>query len=273
MVVSAQVELPRGIEWGASRARRVAVTAIKPADARALLEEAAGLLPAERTLAVLARAVSLGDDELPMPALASLSVGELDRLLVEVQRLAGTERVECLVTCACDEVLEFEVPLGAFAAHFDAEAVVRDAEGVSGGGTRVVMRAAEGGDLAEVASIALHDPDGAVRALVERCLLVPSADELSDELVAVGADLLAGADAAAEIVLSGPCPNCGVEVQAAFDPTAHVWRAIEDAAARLEHDVHLLAATYHWAEADIVVMPEARRARYVARLTDAGYLA
>jgi hypothetical protein len=43
-------------------------------------------------------------------------------------------------------------------------------------------------------------------------------------------------------------------------------RELDDRAGRSLHDVHILALHYHWSEADILRMPERRRAHYLALL-------
>lgn len=49
----------------------------------------------------------------------------------------------------------------------------------------------------------------------------------------------------------------------AFDPAAYVWAEVENSAARLLRDVHLLAAAYGWTEAAILGMSATRRAAYL----------
>ena len=70
-------------------------------------------------------------------------------------------------------------------------------------------------------------------------------------------------DPQAEIELDMRCPACERSFTALFDAATFVTRELEDRAAHVLREVHALALTYHWSEAEILRMPAQRRARYL----------
>lgn len=62
--------------------------------------------------------------------------------------------------------------------------------------------------------------------------------------------------------LEGTCPDCGATVTADFDPLQYTLRELRDRASYVYEDVCEIARFTHWAEADILAMPTARRLRY-----------
>jgi predicted RNA-binding Zn-ribbon protein involved in translation (DUF1610 family) len=71
-------------------------------------------------------------------------------------------------------------------------------------------------------------------------------------------------------VVAGACPACGAAVRAALS-VAHVVVAEFRRAARFVYDeVDLIARAYHWPEAAILALPQARRRAYAERIRLAG---
>ncbi len=62
--------------------------------------------------------------------------------------------------------------------------------------------------------------------------------------------------------LQGVCPECGASVTVHFEARWFCLRELRDRAAFLYQDVDLLARRYHWSEAEILSMPQGRRAAY-----------
>ncbi len=62
--------------------------------------------------------------------------------------------------------------------------------------------------------------------------------------------------------LEGTCPECGMTVEASFEPLRYVLRELRDQAAFIYEDVCAIAHWYHWSEAEILALPSGRRARY-----------
>jgi hypothetical protein len=59
------------------------------------------------------------------------------------------------------------------------------------------------------------------------------------------------------------CPECRLPISVWFDPIDYTLRELRGPAARVHQEVHVLASTYHWPEAEILALPRQRRAAYV----------
>lgn len=58
------------------------------------------------------------------------------------------------------------------------------------------------------------------------------------------------------------CPHCGAENQVLLD----VYASLQHGSRCLYDEIHILAANYHWSEADILALPYRRRQAYLQRL-------
>ncbi len=58
------------------------------------------------------------------------------------------------------------------------------------------------------------------------------------------------------------CPECGNQHAVELDIYAELFKSIS----HLLDDVHRLATTYHWSEAEILALPSARRQQYLSRI-------
>jgi hypothetical protein len=129
----------------------------------------------------------------------------------------------------------------------------------------------------EVLAIA-HAPDVTLarRVLFDRCVLratrdgntVPASD-LPDEAVSAVAAQMALVDPQANIQLALTCPACAHQWLAAFDIAAYLWAEVDTWAARVLREVHILASTYGWREADILRMSPLRRQIYLEMIGQA----
>ena len=74
---------------------------------------------------------------------------------------------------------------------------------------------------------------------------------------------MAERDPQSDVRLDLTCPSCGHGWQVWFDIGEFLWHTLTARARRLIGDVHALAFTYKWTEADILSMSEARRRLYL----------
>jgi hypothetical protein len=224
-----------------------------------LLLEAASL-DTRLALTLLAR-IAYGADGAPLGA-ESLSVTDLDVLLLRLrQRLVG-DAVRTAVTC----------PIETCGARFDMAFLISDylehhrpraPKGVELLGepgwfrlsrTGVAFRIPSAADQLEIAG----EPDPE-RALVRRCI------RATDLTARLRRPIEAAMEALAPSLsgeLEGRCAECGTTVQVPFDPlryTLRDWRAL---ASFVYDDVHRIARSFHWSEAEILALPTHRRARY-----------
>ncbi len=286
-VAEAEVTVPNGSWWGGACHREARVRSIEEGeDLEAELNPA--LLPIEQTTAVLARCVTqlAGRDCAGADAFRDLSMGDREALLLHVRRMTFGERIDCLLSCpACAERMDFQLDskgLIVSAAEppqhqYDEEFLL---EGIR---FRVKFRVPTGGDVETSVRSAGCVPDAAVRALVIRCVewvhrqteqgegdvAVPAA-EWPASLVAQLSTRMAELDPQAEIKLQLECPMCGHEFAAFFDTSDFFFRELREREQRLYEEVHQLALSYHWSEADILRMTPRKRKLYLDLLAGGG---
>ena len=134
-------------------------------------------------------------------------------------------------------------------------------------GYEVRFRLPNSADLAAMAQAAAGD---ARRRLLERCLLesrragqAQTPDQLPSAVVEAISAKMAEADPQADVQLALVCPACGHTWQATFEIVSFLWAELSAWAERTLADVHALASTYGWREADILAMSARRRQRYL----------
>lgn len=256
--------------------------ALRPAseDDELFLVDASGALNAtERATALLARCLASSAQE-PDSAVSvsSLGVGDREACLLHLRRLTLGDRIEAVMRCPvpdCGELMELVfsidellVPPGRHPRR-EHRLRVGDAANV----LLVRFRLPTSGDLAAVASASGADAGRGADELLRRCVTgitqggrsVP-AERLDEAARAAISEAMAEADPQALVEMELTCPACGESAAVLFDSGAYLVAELEERAAQLLEEVHTLALHYHWAEAEILAMPEARRARYLALL-------
>jgi len=108
------------------------------------------------------------------------------------------------------------------------------------------------------------------RALFERCLVEIRAagqpypiDHLTPEVLSAIEEQMAQHDPQAQVQLILTCPHCAHAWSTTFDIVSFFWAEIDARARRLLHEVHALASTYGWREAEILSMSADRRQAYL----------
>ena len=211
----------------------------------AVWEDAGGRRPAERAVALAALA---GDGDA-----AALTVGELDRRLIELRRSTFGDDAATVADCpGCGERLEAELRLGELLTGAEVEPRLLE---VCVDGRRVSFRLPTAGDLVAVSGAA--SPEEARAALLDRCVL--DGDELSDALAAAVAERMAAADPQAAARVRLRCPACEHEWEAPIDAGAFLWAELDAWAQRTLHEVHALASAYGWSEEAILALGPRRR--------------
>jgi hypothetical protein len=74
---------------------------------------------------------------------------------------------------------------------------------------------------------------------------------------------MAERDPQAELLLDLTCPACAHRWEAPFDIVPFFWTEIATEAKRLLREVHTLARSYGWREADVLAMSATRRRSYL----------
>jgi len=219
--------------------------------------------PAERAQVLLAAACP----ELPDDALTALPLGRREARLFDLYRETFGTGLDLATPCPrCGATLE--ISLGIDDLGLGGGDAAPEAVEIEDGGLRLRLRPLAGGDLAAAADCA--DAEAARRLLAGRAVLeaarggeVVDPSELSEAEIDVVSRALAGLDPQAEILLDLDCPGCGHQWQSLLDAADCLWHEIDAAARRLLREVHLLARSYGWREADILAMSAVRRRRYL----------
>jgi hypothetical protein len=224
--------------------------------------------PLDRALTLLAAACP----ELTWDELAALSVGQRDACLLTLREQTSGPRLNGFAECPrCAERLEFDVAVADLrvAAELDAG---DDARKLVIDGLALRFRLPNSRDLAAV--LDCQDPAAVRSLLVQRCVLEASRDgapvasnELPAEAISRLARRMAECDPQAEMLLDLRCPACEHGWQALFDIVAFFWTELAAQAKRLLREVHTLARSYGWHEADILGMSARRRQFYLELAT------
>ena len=255
--------------------REVALRAVGHDDEVFVLDAADRLAPSERGTALLGRCLRGGEQ-----VARGLTVGDREALLLELRRLSIGETLECVLRCpreSCGERMEFAIAVhdlllppyeGTRSAY---ETIVEE----GGARYRVSFRIPTAEDLDRAAALARRDPERAIRELLESCVLHAERDgialgggDIPDAVRSAISEAIGDRDPQAEIELDLRCPACDEPFAALFDAATFLLGEIDERASRLLRDVHTLALTYHWSEAEILGMSSRRRGQYLGLVTE-----
>jgi hypothetical protein len=247
--------LPGGIVREGERRRGYAFRPVDGALEAALAEAADAPNVPRAVTSVLAAALSeLGGSPASQEAVRALAVGDRQFLVRQLSAHLGHDAVWLTAVCrACGESFDFQVR--------QAGLPVKEAGPgfpyAEAGGLR--LRVPTGADQEAIADL---DDKEAVQALVARCRVAgPETEPDDDELAAAEAALEAVSPEVALAALAG-CPACGTGNEVSIDPYLGLLTEGEE----LFDEVHRLASTYHWGEAEILSLPRSRRQRYLRRI-------
>jgi hypothetical protein len=226
-------------------------------------ERGLDLSPAQRTLTLLGATWR----DATLDPLANLTIGELDRRLLNLREQTFGGRLNAITTCpACTEKLELSLDLADLCTKSPGElpaSLTLEQSGYS-----VKFRLPNGSDL-----LALDQgtdiTDDRVR-LLRRCVLsarretteIP-AGNLPDEIASAIATKMAEADPQADILISLQCPQCGHRWHAPLDISSFFWSELNSWATQLLRDIHVFASAYGWNETDILALSPTRRRLYL----------
>lgn len=248
------------------------VTAGRPLGAAAWLdawEAAQARPPGRREAALLAPACGCAESEA-----AGLPLGLRDRLLLDLRLALFGPHLACTARCpACQERCEWSCEVQALRLPDEPAAADAAPRPWTEGGWSLQWRPADGEDLA--AAALAPDEDEARRRLLARLVSgvchegrEAAVAELPAEVLDALEATMAAADPQAALQLAITCPACGHAWDAPLDVGAYVWTEFDAWAQRTLLEVHRLAARYGWTEPEVLALPPARRARYLA-LVDA----
>jgi hypothetical protein len=207
----------------------------------------------ERGLTLLAAARA----EVSVEALAQLSIGQRDALLLRLREWTFGPQFISLATCpGCGERLELTFDATGLRAPAEVEATPELELSVADYAMRFRLL-----NSLDLIALGGEDLTTARRLLLKRCLLQvqragaeASAEELPIEVMDAIAARMAKADPQADVQLALACPRCGHQWQATFDIVVFFWREIDAWVQRTLREVHILASRDGWREGDILAI-------------------
>lgn len=202
--------------------------------------------------------IGAGCPELSPEQIGRLTLGEKEtQLLLLRERLFGST-LECVADCRrCGELLEFgfsAADIGAADYHPRREPMEADGGLTVRPLTLDDLRSARGSGR-QLLACAIGQTD--------RERIPATLDALPAEAISQVTASLQELDPLMNIYLDLLCPGCGDRWSAPFEAISYLWAEIERWGAHLLRTVHRMAATYGWAERDILAMSAWRRQRYV----------
>jgi hypothetical protein len=159
---------------------------------------------------------------------------------------------------SCGEPFEFALPLGALLESRQDDALI---EAPLEGDRHVKLRRPTGNDLRRWRTMQPGSTDQTVRTMLDSLLLE---GEARAEDVPELSRALAERDPLVALSLSCFCPGCGAGNEISIDLEAVALARLERCRRCLLHEIHALASRYGWTEAEILALPPARRAHYLA---------
>jgi hypothetical protein len=223
--------------------------------------------PQGRALALLSSVLP----EVSREQLARLPVGQRDALLMRLRERTFGQQVKGFAQCPkCGVRLEFALDLHTYDAGRSLEHRVAP-QVFAVDGYEIQFRVPDSVDLAYIAQF--PDVETARLVLLGRCVLAArkagrpvAAHELPETVIESLGKRMEDLDPLSYVSLSIECARCNHQWLSLMDIGTVLWQEVARSAERLLVDVHTLAMTYGWGEAEILAMSEARRKFYLEQI-------
>lgn len=284
MKSSATVTLPGGFWIDSVRYQQAELHPLTGKDEAFLWEVGDSLIPVQQTTAMLTRCLTCLGPLNPVKAdvVLSLTVGDREALLLHLRRLTIGECLQCVLTCpnpSCCEKMDLDLKVSELLLHPYSNARERYEKIFTKDGIRyrVGFRLPTGSDHESAALLAATDAQQAAEQLLNNCIawvidesepkknLEHCPPVVAQKLPAVMADL----DPQAELRLDLTCPVCGHRFSTILDMATFFFQELTARVKHLYQEVHVLALSYHWSEAEIIGMTARKRHRYLDLLSNA----
>lgn len=171
-------------------------------------------------------------------------------------------RSTCMDT-ACGKEFEFALPLGALP---EAGPVMESLRVSLSGGRTITLRLPTGENLRQWRMARPATRSQAVGMMLGTLLLEGDAGPADEAELSAA---LAALDPLVDFTVACPCPDCGVLNEVVLDLEALALSRLAARHTALLTQVHRCATQYGWTEAQVLAVPPARRARYLALIEDA----
>lgn len=221
--------------------------------------------PIQKALIILAGACP----DMSIKELSCLSIGSRDALLMDMLENNFGHILACATICpGCGEKLELTLRSDDLKAPMpDPQQITADLKIDQ---YEVRFRLPNSLDL-YAASLCL-DLSSAKQVLIERCLVKARRDGLSFKLsesalpqavIDAVSSRMEEMDPQANLQIDLTCPFCAVKWSCPFDIMPFLWAQLDALARRTLREVHILASSYGWSEAEILAMSQWRRQAYL----------
>ncbi len=234
-------------------------------------ERGTGAPPVEQALLILAVAFP----EIPGDALLRLDIAQRDTALFHLREYTFGPQIKGLADCpACGERLEVAFnaddlrSANILPAQTDLPSDAHAPTTFTLNDYQIRFRLPNSADLIGVA--ALTDSAQARQQLLEACLVEITRQtqtlalrELPADVAQAVAERIGQHESLANLTIASTCPACGHAWEIIFDIVSYFCSEINAWAMRMMREVHILASTYGWREADILAMSAWRRQRYL----------
>ena len=234
-------------------------------------ERSTGAPPVEQALLILAAAFP----EIPGDALLRLDIAQRDTALFHLRERTFGPQLKGLADCpACGERLEVAFSAndlraaGILPAQADTLLHAQAPTTFTLNDYQIIFRLPNSADLLGIA--ALTDSTQARQQLLDACIVEITHQAQALALRELPADVtqaiiehIGQHESLANLTIASTCPACGHAWEIIFDIVSYFCSEINAWAVRMMREVHILASTYGWREADILAMSAWRRQRYL----------
>lgn len=186
----------------------------------------------------------------------ALCIGDRQHLVRQIGAGMGVDLIWLSGECTgCGET--FEIPVK------QAEMPVKPAgEGFPNGTSKVAgktipIRVPTGADQAAIAHL---EGQAAADRLLDRLIDLPEGTRLSKKQRVQLEEAIETLSPEVALEVATACPDCEKELRVYVDP----YLALNEAGKGILDDVHVLARSYHWAQAEILALPRRLRQAYLA---------
>ncbi len=280
-----RVGIPGGFWKGGALVREALLRPLNGQDEAFLLDIQESLSAAARTTALLSRCIArLGPDADVTPdAVRCLTVGDREALLLHLWRITFGDHLPAVLVCpfdACGERMDLELSVTDLLLPPYPQPQQRYECALDHHGARyhVRFRLPSGSDQELVAALAKTNKAGAEKQLLRACVEAISTESGPVEDWPPGIEELidrkmAELDPQADSVLRLQCPSCDGAFAAPFDAAAFLFQEVKARLPHLYQEVHRIAVSYHWSEAEILGMTPKKRRVYLNLLAGEDALA
>jgi hypothetical protein len=219
--------------------------------------------PVERSLSLL----EIAKPESSREALAQFGIGRRDTELLKLRERVFGSRMTGHADCpVCGQQMEMNFAV----AELQTTPLLKLRETYTEifGEYEIGFRLPNSNDLATL--VPGEDVVPQKLRLVQRCVVTATCagkplatDQLPENVVDSLSERMSELDPQGDVQLAFTCPQCSHHWQAPLDIVSFVWSEIHAWAVRLLRDVHVLASSYGWSEADILALSPWRRQAYL----------